>query len=310
VITLILGFFAFSLGTMLIGISNIPFDWITFSFFLFNCVSMGLCSIFWQAPLVLQQIFLVLMSSMMAFSLSNLPSLVTWILLSFLAVWDLIAVLCPYGPLRIMIESAQQNNIELPSALIYTTAISFMADIDRDESTVDQASHSLARLVERNIQDPQNRSDPLYSVTASPTYRREEEIEMQPLSSGGANQEPRSDERRSTGQRRSEGNGLKLGLGDFVFYSVLVGRASLNDWLTTIGCMLSVLSGLVITILILVLKRKPLPALPISIFFGILVYFMVSLTLTTMIQSLTTGPFQVASGSLRAGIVGVGFVFI
>ena len=334
VISVILGYFAYSLGYMLLLISNSPLDWISFAFFLWNFVTMGLCSIFWQAPLELQQVYLVLMSSMMAYSLSNLPSLVTWILLSFLAVWDLVAVLCPYGPLRIMIESAQQNNIELPSALIYTTAISFMADIEHETAPSPTSNNSntqdnpvlvavstgnlAARSESRLLHD---RPSTFADQQQQQHHHHQESIEMQtfssPLShpSQPTSQQPRRQNRQQQVQGRPRrtgqaGSGLKLGLGDFVFYSVLVGRASLSDWLTTIGCMLSVLSGLVITIFILVLKRKPLPALPISIFFGIGVYFLVSLTMANMIQCLSTGSFQVAPLPLIAGSQGIGFVFI
>ena len=40
-----------------------------------------------------------------------------------------------------------------------------------------------------------------------------------------------------------EGSDIKLGLGDFVFYSVLVGRASMSSATAAVACALAVLTG-------------------------------------------------------------------
>lgn len=58
----------------------------------------------------------------------------------------------------------------------------------------------------------------------------------------------------------------KLGMGDFVFYSILVGKSAMEHSLvTTVFCILSILFGLICTLCLLVIYGRALPALPISL---------------------------------------------
>jgi hypothetical protein len=69
-----------------------------------------------------------------------------------------------------------------------------------------------------------------------------------------------------------QNNSIKLGIGDFVFYSVLVSKAAQFSYTTFITCFFVVLSGLAATLVILALKGRALPALPISIFLGVICF--------------------------------------
>ncbi|DAZ94900.1 TPA: hypothetical protein N0F65_003070 [Lagenidium giganteum] len=70
-----------------------------------------------------------------------------------------------------------------------------------------------------------------------------------------------------------DSNTIKLGLGDFVFYSVLVSRAAQFDFSAMIASLVTVLMGLGGTLFLLGVYKKALPALPISILLAVTVYF-------------------------------------
>ncbi|VDP09964.1 unnamed protein product [Soboliphyme baturini] len=212
---------------------NVPMDYVTVFFMTWNFGVVGMISIHWKGPLLLQQLYLIMVSALMALIfIKYLPDWTTWAVLGVVSIWDLVAVLCPKGPLRVLVETAQERNEPIFPALIYSSAIT------SPSSSTPRAQSS----------DKSNRL--VISTVALCNFLLVIE-------------------------------GVKLGLGDFIFYSVLVGSASsYGDWNTTIACFVSILVGLCLTLLLLAMFKKALPALPISITFGLVFYFTTSIIVT------------------------------
>ncbi|CAH0488433.1 unnamed protein product [Peronospora farinosa] len=75
-------------------------------------------------------------------------------------------------------------------------------------------------------------------------------------------------------EEEEDGKTIKLGLGDFIFYSVLVGRAAIKDFSTFAVTFVCIVMGLGGTLFLLAVLHKALPALPISIFLATIFYFL------------------------------------
>lgn len=91
----------------------------------------------------------------------------------------------------------------------------------------------------------------------------------------------------------SKRESIRLGLGDFIFYSVLVSKAALYSWATFCASSLVILCGLGLTLLLLAWHGKALPALPISIFLGVTFYLSTRYLLQPWIEELFQNPIYV-----------------
>jgi presenilin 1 len=88
------------------------------------------------------------------------------------------------------------------------------------------------------------------------------------------------------GEGEEEDKSIKLGLGDFVFYSVLVSQAALFDSASLAACFITVLLGLAGTLALLSVFKMALPALPISIFAGLIVYLLTRFSISPLVLEL------------------------
>ena len=278
----------------ILRVRNLVMDWATFVFCVWNYGSLGLMVIHWKGPLRVQQGYLILNSAVVAIILIKfLPDWSTWVILALLSVYDIIAVLCPKGPLRILVELAKERGeLHLPS-LVYSSTMMWtvtMADVNKKTGGNKKTDSSNSGFSSSVKVVPQSGSMASKERKMSDINKKLEVGSSGQDTSGnrkraksvGLNDTTSSMEKKKSTHSGSEGSqddvsrGFKIGLGDLVFYSVLVGKAaSVSDgnWIIIVSCFVAILMGLCITSLILGIVHRALPALPISIFFGLTFYF-------------------------------------
>lgn len=294
---------------------NIPMDLFTLGIGLWNFGVVGMICIHWRGPLQLQQAYLIFISALMALVfIKYLPEWTAWVVLGVISVWgksfsaaeiheistvstfltydirlcsDLIAVLTPKGPLRILVETAQERNESIFPALIYSSTILYTFTVTYagyvqaatmaggDATSGDTASsptrgqtgnqnsrasgdtedggftnewvetHGTSRTSQCNF--PR-----LFCVKSTVSFavgercaRRVQEVRENldaTRETCTRQQDSRTREPQPQVPVAEEERGVKLGLGDFIFYSVLVGKASsYGDWNTTLACFVAIL---------------------------------------------------------------------
>jgi len=98
---------------------DIAIDMVTVGLLMWNFSIGGvLMTFFWHGPLVVKQGYLICVSTIVSFYFTQIPEWTTWSLLIAMALYDLYAVLTPNGPLRLMVELAQERDEDIP-ALVY-----------------------------------------------------------------------------------------------------------------------------------------------------------------------------------------------
>jgi presenilin 1 len=92
---------------------------------------------------------------------------------------------------------------------------------------------------------------------------------------------------------KSGNNSIRLGLGDFIFYSVMVAKAAEYSFTAFFVCMLVIIAGLGGTLVLLSVFHHALPALPISIFLGLFFYISTRYLIEPWIEAILLRPFYV-----------------
>eukprot|EP00128_Syssomonas_multiformis_P006226 Colp12_sorted_trinity150504_noHs@19166 len=223
---------------------NTPMDWITFAFVIWNFGAVGVLSVHYVAPLRIQQAYLIVVSALLALTLiKNLPDWTTWTVLGAIAAYDLFAVLCPVGPLQVLVKTAQERNEPLLPALVYSSTmvwlVAGMADTQQAHQKKSKLTATPSQLESgsevASLQVPGNAvSNVSISGSSVGATSREDLLRQAPPQNMGSSMTAPDDD--------EEKHGVKLGLGDFIFYSVLVGKAATReDWTTVLACFVAIL---------------------------------------------------------------------
>ena len=242
--------------------ARVPLDGVTFALLLWNFSVVGvLATFFLPLPLRLRQAYLVFIGVVTALWFMHLPELTTWALLVLMALYDVVAVLSPAGPLRAIVELAQEREEDIP-ALVYESRPLRRARFGdaeehaaRDEprsADDDDAAAPQQPLMEIPLavfDGVRERSPGASRRPASPDAGPDVEAAAAGVDVSSAGRSANDDE---TSQHPPPGSvcssdadrSVKLGLGDFIFYSLLVGRAAMTDTLTAAACYIGIVAGL------------------------------------------------------------------
>ncbi|KAL3199936.1 hypothetical protein MRX96_013420 [Rhipicephalus microplus] len=103
---------------------NVPADIFSVGLFVYNFMALGLVVVLYKGPMLLQQFYLIVESSYMSIMLLKfLPAWTLWVVLGLIPIWDLVAVLAVVGPLRILVETAQERKEGLQPGLVFSTMV-------------------------------------------------------------------------------------------------------------------------------------------------------------------------------------------
>lgn len=315
---LVLGFMGGEIALFLIQDFNIPIDCFTFGLVLFNFTVVGVLAVFMsKMPIFLTQAYLVVIGMLVAYWFTLLPEWTTWVLLVALALYDLAAVLLPGGPLRLLVELAISRDEDIPALVYEARPVTYNDSVPgggvirrrvwRERNNISSEGNENVNSGSNsnlNTDSGLNSSSTLGTFLGIGSGQNERNLvhaEEGQVSGGDSQLTAPLIERRinvqmhlpedavSTENLALEGIGLgtsgaiKLGLGDFIFYSVLVGRAAMYDFMAVYACYLAIVAGLGITLVLLAFYQKALPALPVSILLGVLFYLLTRLLLETFV---------------------------
>ncbi|RLN47604.1 hypothetical protein BBJ28_00005597 [Nothophytophthora sp. Chile5] len=242
---MLLGMLGGNMLVIVIAQLQVPVDVFSLLFAMFNFSVVGVIAIFYQkgTPMWLTQAYLVATSVIMAWQLGQFPEWSTWALVIVLAFYDLCAaeIRRDHSTGREAPPVHENVYYQCESEIPLRLGSPRQAPVAANPPVLSpREAHLRIRLIE--FYTKHNPSAIARVDKILERYRGQEAALWHDLHQKYITEEGDVDET------------IKLGLGDFVFYSVLVSRAAKYDFSAMIGCL-------------------ALPALPISILLAVMMYF-------------------------------------
>ncbi|VDM96901.1 unnamed protein product [Thelazia callipaeda] len=220
-----------------------------------------------RAPLYMHQFYVICNCSLVSvFYLRMFPTHTAWFVLVCIIIWDAFAVLAPFGPLRRINEKAHEYSDQVLRFLMFTAQ-------DRSDSLQDETIDENIRL--RKTASPER------DIQAKIVERNCQKVETFIKLA--------NEERKYTVYDALNDASIRLGMGDFVFYSLLVGKAAASQSaMCVLGSAVGILVGLVVTLTVLSNEEETTPALPVSITVALLLHFGIYLFVEPFYQQIVT----------------------
>jgi len=242
--------------------AEIHLDVFTLFIIIINWAAVGVAAIYspfkFGLPRSATRAYLISAAVVLAWHLSTYPPVTTWCALIGLALYDLFAVLAPCGPLNALVQLMATRREPLPG-LLYEAQIDTDEYIDETDRISSQAD---SRQTHGNIDNIEDNIPIQYHHRNSKSNDDSDDLD--------------------TNNKRDP---VKLGLGDFVFFSVLVANdAKQQGFVPAAAATLACLIGLATTLILLTFSKRALPALPISIALGVTASFFADACLLPMLS--------------------------
>uniref|UniRef100_A0AC35U115 Presenilin n=1 Tax=Rhabditophanes sp. KR3021 TaxID=114890 RepID=A0AC35U115_9BILA len=290
---------------------GIPVDILSMFVLILNLCVGGIISIHFKGPMIVQNGYHIFVSSILALTLLKfLPNWSVWGILVMMSLWDLVAVLHKRGPLRILVETAQERNEPIFASLIYTATMAYqtingLSTISEETTSFQSSSVNGQEGGRQEGGGSNNRQENAESmrqdqgtssVRIAPSRVVNTSVEAVGKNRSSNTQIVYGDPEASIPldginpqEVETEQNpGIRIGLGDFIFYSLLVAKsASFNDWTVVTIAYISILVGLSMTLTLLAVFQKALPALPISILLSLMMVLISVIFISPFINQLT-----------------------